>query len=169
MQHDVVMAVRESDNIHSRWVRMLQKRLIKSIEARMMAFRVVITNRGGKTPGTDGVILKKEDLHDVVERMREVRNYRCQPVKRIYIPKADGGKRGLGIPCSIDRTYQALFNLALAPVMCEINDGRSYGFVAGRSPADAAAYLKLVLNRRNAASWVIEADISAFFDNISHT
>lgn len=168
MQHDIVMAVRETKNIHSRRVRMLQKRLIKSIEARMMAFRVVITNRGGKTPGVDGVIFKKEDLHSVVERLKEVRSYRCLPVRRAYIPKVDGGRRSLGIPCSIDRSYQALFNLALAPVMCEINDKRSYGFTMGRSPSDAAAYLKLVLNRRNAASCVIEADILAFFDNISH-
>lgn len=167
MQHDIVMAVRESKNIHSRRVRMLQKRLIKSIEARMMAFRVVITNRGGKTPGVDGVVFKKEDLHNVVERLKEVRSYRCLPVRRVYIPKAphprtygagedpDGGRRSLGIPCSVDRSYQALFNLALAPVMCEINDKRSYGFAMGRSPSDAAAYLKLVLNRRNAAPWVI--------------
>lgn len=168
MQHDIVMAVRETKDIHSRRVRMLQKRLIKSIEARMMAFRVVVTNRGGKTPGIDGVIFNRDDFHSVIERLKEVRSYRCLPVRRVYIPKADGGRRSLGIPCSIDRSYQALFNLALAPVMCEINDKRSYGFVMGRSPSDAAAYLKLVLNRRNAASWVIEADISAFFDNISH-
>lgn len=81
----------------------------------------------GKTPGVDKVIFKREDLHNVVERLKEVRNYRCQPVRRVNIPKADGGKRSLGIPCSIDRAYQALFNLALAPVMCEINDKRSYG------------------------------------------
>ena len=47
MQHDIVMAVRAKDKIHSKHVRMLQKRLVKSVEARMMAFRIVITNRGG--------------------------------------------------------------------------------------------------------------------------
>lgn len=168
MQHDIVMAVRENDNISSNSVRMLQKKIIKSIEARMMAFRVVITNQGGKTPGIDGVIFKKEDFHNVVNQLRQVRGYKCQPVRRVYIPKAGGGKRKLGIPCSIDRAYQVLFNLALAPIACEINDKRSYGFIHGSSPADAVAYLKLVLNRRNAAPWVIEADISGFFDNISH-
>lgn len=168
MQHDIVMAVRAKGNTRSKPVKMLQRKLIKSIEARMMAFRIVITNQGSQTPGVDGVTLKKEYFHHVVNELRGVTNYKCQPVRRVHIPKADGGRRQLGIPCSIDRAYQALFNLALAPVMCEVNDKRSYGFIIGRSPSDAAAYLKLVLNRRNAAPWVIEADISAFFDNISH-
>lgn len=168
MQHDIVMAVREKENVHSRQVRMAQRRLVKSIEARMMAFRVVITNQGGKTPGCDGIILDRKDFQGVVEQLKNVRNYRCKPVRRVKILKESGGTRNLGIPCSIDRAYQALFNLALAPVMCETNDKRSYGFVRGRSPSDAAAYLKLVLNRKGAASWVVEADISAFFDNINH-
>ena len=72
MQHDIVMAVREKENVHSKQVRMLQKRLVKSIEVRMMAFRVVITNQGGKTPGSDGITFDKKDFHEVVEQLKDV-------------------------------------------------------------------------------------------------
>lgn len=65
---------------------------------------MVITNQGGKTPGSDGITFDKKDFGT-------------------KDPKSEW--RNLGIPCSIDRAYQALFNLALAPVMCEINDKRS--------------------------------------------
>lgn len=167
MQHDIVIAVRESDP-YSRDVKMLQRKLIKSIEARMMAFRNTITNQGSKTPGTDGIIFNKEDFGIIVNELKHMKGYKCKPVRRVLIPKTDGGKRPLGIPCSIDRAYQALFQLALAPIMCEINDKRSYGFIRGRSTWDAVSYLKIVLNRSNAAQWIVEADISSFFENISH-
>ena len=75
----------------------------------------------------------------------------------------------------IDRTWQALFNLALAPAVATLNCPRSYGFVRYRSCGDAVTYLKSCLNKgvsqsgeTTYARFVIEADIKGFFDNINH-
>lgn len=81
--------------------------------------------------------------------------------------------RPLGIPNSIDRVWQMLFSLALAPVVFEMNCPRSYGYIKNRSCRDAVMYLKGCLNQRRngietTAPLVIEADIKGFFDEIDH-
>lgn len=92
------------------------------------------------------------------------------------IPKGKTGKmRPLGIPTMIDRAWQALFNLALSPVVATVNCPRSYGYIKHRSCGDAVTYLKTCLNKGvrkdghpEYARFVIEVDIEGFFDNISH-
>jgi RNA-directed DNA polymerase len=152
----------------------LQKTLLRSQQARAIAFRNVITNDGGKTPGDDGIILKKSDFPSVMPKLENFRNYKCGKVKRVWIPKNGSNKlRPLGIPNSIDRVWQALFSLALEPVVFTMNCPRSYGYIRHRSCRDAVAYLKGCLNltrgdKNISAPLVIEADIKGFFDNIDH-
>lgn len=81
-----------------------QKTLIKSEAARKLSFKTVITNDGGKTPGVDGKVLGPEDFDETIQKLKNLRGYKCKPIRRVYILKADGvSKRPLGIPASIDR------------------------------------------------------------------
>lgn len=134
----------------------------------MSALRRVTTNRGKRTPGVDGVILKKDEdkYHMVLSISR--RNYIPQPLRRIYIPKAGGKKRPLGIPTMLDRAQQALYTLALEPVTETTADHNSYGFRLKRGAADAIQRLFSTTSRKYDPQWVLEGDIKGCFDNISH-
>jgi hypothetical protein len=61
----------------------LQKELIRSFPARAIAFRTVITNSGGRTPGDDKVVFKKYDFPQVIETLSNLRNYKCGRIKRV--------------------------------------------------------------------------------------
>jgi RNA-directed DNA polymerase len=129
----------------------------------------VTENRGKVTPGVDGEIWNTPQLKTSGVKRLQKRQFKAKPLKRRYIPKSDGKKlRPLGIPCKIDRAYQALHLLALDPVAETTGDPNSYGFRKGRSTADAIGQLFLMLSRKNSAQWVLEGDIKACFDELSH-
>jgi len=153
----------------NRWnkVRSLQYLLTRSLSAKLLAVRRVTSNKGRKTPGVDGVLWQGAGAKwRAVQSLRR-RGYQAQPLRRIYIPKKNGRKRPLSIPTMMDRAMQALYKLALAPVAETKADGNSYGFREGRSCADAVGALFNFLSKPNSATWVLEADISGCFDNIS--
>lgn len=123
-------------------------------------------------PGVDGVTWDEYeqgledrliDLHGRVHRGA----YRAQPSRRIYIPKADGRKRPLGIAALEDKIVQQ----AIVTVLNEIYEadflGFSYGFRPGRSPHRALDALSVGIVRKR-VSWILDADIRGFFDNLSH-
>jgi len=83
-------------------------------------------------------------------------------------PRKNGKLRPLGIPTMKDRAMQALYLLALEPIAEVTADKHSYGFCPERSAADAIDQCFLVLARKNAAQWILEGDIKACFDGISH-
>jgi RNA-directed DNA polymerase len=146
----------------------LQWLLTHSLSAKLLAVSIVTRNKGAKTPGVDNVRWRtdKQKVRAAFNLKRH--GYRPLPLRRHYIPKPNGKLRPLSIPTMHDRAMQALHALALAPVAETLADRNSYGFREGRRCADALMYLHIVLSRRNSAPWVLEGDIRACFDQISH-
>jgi RNA-directed DNA polymerase len=151
-----------------RKARALQWVLTHSRAAKLLAVHKVTTNRGAKTPGIDNVIWRtgKQKLHAAFTLKRH--GYKPRPLRRVYIPKSNGKLRPLSIPTLHDRAMQALHALALAPIAEVLADRNSYGFRQGRRCADALEQGCTVLSQKTSAPWVLEGDIRACFDEISH-
>jgi RNA-directed DNA polymerase len=123
-------------------------------------------------PGVDGVTWREYeggledrliDLHNRVHR----RAYRAQPSRRVYIPKADGRQRPLGIAALEDKIVQQAV-VAILNQIYEVDfKGFSYGFRPGRSPHQALDALNVGIFRKR-VNWVLDADIRGFFDNMCH-
>ncbi len=156
----------------TRTVHTLHKLLMKSRAARMIAVRrVTQDNQGKKTAGVDGVksVPPRQRL-EMVEGIHPKRwkSIKAHPVRRVYIPKpGKAEKRPLGIPVMETRAHQTLVKLALEPAWEAKFEANSYGFRPGRSCHDAIAAIYIHINKR--AKYVLDADISGCFDNISHS
>lgn len=144
----------------------LQWLLTHSFSGKALAVKRVTENRGKRTPGVDGITWStpKSKLEAVLSLKR--RGYQPRPLRRIFIPKANGKQRPLGIPCMVDRAQQALHLLALEPVAETTADPNSYGFRSVRSTADAIEQCFRALARSDCAQWILEADIRSCFEEI---
>jgi RNA-directed DNA polymerase len=150
-------------------VKALQGLLTHSFCGRALAVKRVTHNQGKNTPGVDGAIWSTPaSRYKAIDTLRR-RGYQPQPLRRVYIPKANGKLRPLGIPTMKDRAMQALYLLALLPVAETTADPNSYGFRPKRSTADAIEQCFCALARKSSAKWVLEGDIRGCFDNISHS
>ena len=125
-------------------------------------------NRGVKTPGVDNVKWRTDTQKYAAVQNLKRRDYRPLPLRRHYIPKKNGKMRPLSIPTLRDRAMQALHALALKPLAETVGDRNSYGFREGRSCADAIGQCFCALAKSYAPVWVLEGDIKACFDRISH-
>lgn len=165
LQARIVKATREG-----RWgkVQALRRLLTHSFSGRALAVRRVTDNQGKRTPGVDRIIWRTPAAKLKALGSLHRRGYRPQPLRRVYIPKANGKQRPLGIPTMKDRAMQALYLLALAPIAETTGDPNSYGFRSERSTADALQQCFNALNRGCSARWVLEGDIKGCFDHISH-
>lgn len=146
----------------------LQRLLTRSHQAKLLAVKRVTENQGRKTPGIDGIVWGGAKQKWEAVQALICRDYRSQPLRRVYIPKKNGKKRPLGIPTMFDRAMQALFLLAYEPIAEVSADIHSYGFRPKRSAADAIERCFVVLANRASARWILECDIKGCFDNISH-
>ncbi|RSK26573.1 group II intron reverse transcriptase/maturase [Bacillus sp. HMF5848] len=138
----------------------------------LLAYRTIKSNKGSKTPGTDGkTILDIEKLTDnqlIDEIRRQLKNYRPKKVRRKLIEKDNGKMRPLGIPCILDRIIQQCFKQVLEPIAEAHFYNHSYGFRPLRSAHHAMARIQFLINRSQ-LHYVVDIDIKGFFDNINHT
>lgn len=165
LQVRIAKAAREE-----RWraMRALQRLLTRSWAAKLLAVKRVTSNRGRKTAGVDAVLwTTPQQKWEATAQLRR-RGYKPQPLRRVYIPKRNGKMRPLSIPTMHDRAMQALYKLALEPVAETRADPNSYGFRKYRGAADAIQQCYMALAKRRSARWVLEGDIRACFDGISH-
>ena len=153
-------------------VRNLQKLMIRShANALVSVRRVTEINAGRKTAGVDGrVVLEAWEKAELATWLQRGAPGWCpQPVKRVFIPKANGKQRGLGIPVVADRALQALTVGALEPEWEARFESRSYGFRPGRGCQDAMQ--AIFVTARGAScrrQWALDADLAAALDVVSH-
>ena len=152
-------------------VRNLQKLILRSrANALVSVRRVTQINAGRKTAGVDGrVVLTNPDRADLADWVQHRGSWQTLPVKRVYIPKAHGKKRPLGVPAIGERALQALVVNALEPEWEARFEPRSYGFRPGRGCHDAIeAIYKTAKGKNPGRLWVLDADLAAAFDRLDH-
>jgi RNA-directed DNA polymerase len=144
--------------------------LVSHPETLRAAWEKVRVNAG--SPGVDGVSIKQIEqggvepfLKEIAESLKQ-KSYRCGVVRRVYIPKANGKLRPLGIPNVRDRVVQAAVLLILEPIFEADFLDCSFGFRPGRSAHDALETIREAL--KSGRTTVYDADMEGYFDSIPH-
>ena len=145
--------------------------LIRSEENIRLAYRNIKRNTGSKTTGADKLTIndvKGLTVEEVIEKIQCMfKLYKPQRVRRVFIPKANGKVRPLGIPTIWDRIFQQCILQVLEPI-CEAKfHNHSYGFRPNRSTHDAKARFEFLINQTGLFH-CIDVDIKGFFDNVHH-
>lgn len=139
------------------------------------AARVTLASRGARTPGIDGINKVKLEpmLRAELEHIRAellAGTYQPLPAKRVYIPKANGKHRPLGIPTLRDRIVQRAMLMVMEPIWESDFHRLSYGFRPERSVHHAIRTVKFQLqdSTETVGRWVIEGDLASYFDTVHH-
>jgi RNA-directed DNA polymerase len=133
------------------------------------AYKRVKSNKGAA--GVDGMTVDKlmphcqEHWEEIKEQLRNG-TYKPQPVKRVEIPKPDGGTRMLGIPTVLDRLIQQAILQVLTPLYDPTFSDNSHGFRPGRSAHGAILKAREYVDE--GYDWVVDMDLSKFFDRVNH-
>lgn len=150
-----------------KWFSLIDK--VYSLKSLKAAWSKVKSKRG--SAGIDEISIERFEQncgYYLEELSRELQSgiLKPLPVKRVYIPKASGGKRPLGIPAVKDRVVQMSLKHVLEPIFEQKFSEISYGFRPGRGAKDALRSINHGL--RQGYNWVVDADIKGYFDNIDH-
>ena len=133
------------------------------------AYKQVYKNKGAS--GVDGVTVDElgyymyQHKEEIKEQIRK-RKYKPSPVRRVYIPKDNGDKRGLGIPTVVDRVIQQAIVQVLSPIYEKQFRETSYGFRPNRSCEQAI--IKLLEYFNDGYTWIVDIDLQKFFDTVCH-
>jgi RNA-directed DNA polymerase len=167
LRRRIFRASKEGDH---RKVRSLQKLVLRSYANALQSVRrVTQINAGKSTPGMDMLVVKTPKARsELMDHIQSYQPWKAKPAKRVYIPKANGKLRPLGIPTVIDRVMQAIVKNALEPYWEARFEPASYGFRPGRSCHDAIAKIFGIARPNKRKKWVLDADIEGAFDSISH-
>lgn len=150
-------------------------RLIANRSWLLEAAHITLASSGAKTAGIDGMDKAMMESH-LEQHLEHIRlqllagEYQPSPAKRIYIPKANGKQRPLGIPTLTDRIVQRAMLMAMEPIWENDFHRLSYGFRPERSVHHAIRTVTLQLqdNVHTSGRWVIEGDLASYFDTVHH-
>lgn len=148
----------------------LQKLMLRSRSNILTSVRrVTQLNKGKNTAGVDKLVVKTPTAKGkLVDELSTASPWQAKPARRVYIPKADGKQRPLGIPVVKDRCLQAMVKNALEPFWEARFEGISYGFRPGRGCHDAISKIYSLARPNKSKKWIVDADIKGAFDNIDH-
>lgn len=148
-------------------VRRLFDIMVNNPELWVQAYANIYPNSGAVTPGVDGISLdglSHNRITMLIQKLKEDK-YPYQPAKRVYIPKAKGSKRPLGIPSGNDKLLQEVTRILLERVYEPIFSENSHGFRPNRSCHTALEQIRHIWN---GSKWLIEFDIKGFFNQLDH-
>ncbi len=144
-------------------------RMEEVIERLGEAFEKVAANKGAPGPDRQSIEQVRKHLDEVMLELREALlkgNYRPGDIRRVWIPKAGGGQRGLGIPNVVDRMVQEAIRLVIEPEYERTFHESSHGFRPNRSCQTAITEAKRYVGEGN--EWVVDIDLEKFFDRVHH-
>ena len=149
-------------------VRSLQKLLLRCYSNRLLSVRKITQqNRGKYTAGIDRVIATTpKQRGELVDTLTRYQPWQVSPTRRVYIPKANGKLRPLGISTIVDRCMQTVVKTALEPEWEAQFEASTYGFRPGRSCHDAVQKLYFMGLPKNRKHWAVDADLKGCFDNL---
>src|SRR6266487_3238725 len=167
LRHRIFRATQEGNQNK---VRSLQKLMLKSYSNRLVSVRrVAQINAGKNTPGVDKLVIKTPAARGkMVDDLAHYTLWQAKPARRVYIPKANGKQRPLGIPVIVDRCLQAMVKNALEPAWEARFEGSSYGFRPGRSCHDAIEKIYGLARPNKTKKWILDADIRGAVRSDSH-
>lgn len=167
LRQRIYRASRQGDH---KKLRSLQRLMLKSRANRELSIRQVTqVNKGRLTAGVDKLVVKTPQARTrLVEELSRYQPWKAKPARRVYIPKANGKQRPLGIPTVLDRCMQAIVKNALEPEWEARFEPCSYGFRPGRGCHDAIERIYALSIPGTRKKWVVDADIKGAFDNIRH-
>ena len=133
------------------------------------AYLQVVRNKGAE--GVDGMKYTELKEHlvkdgEIIKEQLRTRKYKPQPVRRVEIPKPDGGVRNLGVPTVTDRFIQQAIAQVLTPIYEEQFHDHSYGFRPNRCAQQAILTALEMMNDGN--DWIVDIDLEKFFDTVNH-
>jgi len=150
---------------------MYEELMAKVVDGENAAKALKAVIRNGGAPGIDGMTTQRLEAHakahwDSIRSRLVAGKYTPSPVKRVEIPKPNGGTRLLGIPTVMDRWVQQMLLQALQPIYDPRFHPNSYGFRPGRSAHQAVSAAQEYV--RSGKNWVVDMDITKFFDRVNH-
>ena len=182
MQFKIASKARDSNTqVIDLNVRNLMRSYISKIFLIVYAINHVLTNKGGKTPGLDGIKYERSKDGTTTQGLKNasalalkinyqfLRNYKSKTIKRVYISKPGSKElRPLGIPTLDDRIIQKMFQLVIDPAVDVFGDENSYGFRKHRSSHYAIGAIANCLTKASENFTILDIDIEKFFDTIDH-